>query len=66
MEWASGSELAGDLWSALAKVISPDKQQEIAALIIYHLVDYDCDTLDECPDLIEAAGPDFIKRYFGD
>lgn len=57
MGWGSGSMLAEELWDMLQEVIPTEKQQEVAKKIIRLFEDRDCDTLDECQDLINVAGP---------
>ena len=57
MGWASGSALAEDIWEAVAPHLrSKAVRQEVARAIIDAFEYVDCDTLDECEDLCEAAG----------
>jgi hypothetical protein len=53
MGWGSGSQLAEDMWKRIRTLI-PAKNRGTAAEIIWQCFeDHDCDTLDECDQLIK-------------
>ena len=56
MGWASGSELAEDVWALMSPFIPPSKRKQLAIELIDLFEEHDCDTMDECEDLIKAAG----------
>ncbi len=57
MGWASGAELAHDVWVAAKKAGLPkEKQKKFARALIDIFENHDCDTMDECEDIIKAAG----------
>lgn len=55
MGWASGSELADNLWFMLRKYVPADKRKDVARKFIAHFEDYDCDTMHECEWLMKDA-----------
>lgn len=55
MGWASGSELAEGIWDDIKDVIPEKKKKKVARKIIERFQDNDCDTMDECEELQEAA-----------
>ncbi|MHC4297985.1 MAG: hypothetical protein ACYS7Y_11830 [Planctomycetota bacterium] len=63
MGWASGYWLASALWADLKSLVPEDKQEEAADIIIKAFENNDCDDLDECPELIEAASKETRQRY---
>lgn len=56
MGWAGGSEVGNRLWDRLRPILSEEHRKEMAEFIIQILEDEDCDTLDECPQLLNDAG----------
>ncbi len=56
MGWASGSELAEDVWEAVGKHLPKNRRQEIARRIVDLFERHDCDTLDEAQTLMKDAG----------
>lgn len=62
MGWASGSQLAGEVWDIVRPYIQTEHKRTVAQELIKAFEDHDCDTLDECPKLIKAAGLE--DRYF--
>lgn len=59
MGWASGSELAEEIWVIVSKHIPKQNQKRVAQKIITAFEERDCDTIYECYDLVEAAGIKF-------
>ena len=57
MGWASGSQLAYEIWDLVKDEIPEDKKQKIASGIIKAFEGMDCDTLGECEELCNAAKP---------
>ncbi|MCX6035002.1 MAG: hypothetical protein NTV38_08505 [Chloroflexi bacterium] len=55
MGWASGSQLAEDVWDVVRPAIPQKNRQELAVKIIRLFEDHDCDTLDEAQSLIKDA-----------
>ena len=55
MGWASGSEMADDLWNALRKHIDPKQLKKCARKVIDIFEQQDCDTMSECGALIKDA-----------
>lgn len=55
MGWASGSQLAEDVWDAVRPAVPQRKRRKIAVKIIRLFEDHDCDTLDEAKSLVEDA-----------
>jgi len=57
MGWASGSELAEDVWAAVRNLIPGGSTRVHAAHKIIELFeDYNCDTIDEAEKLCADAG----------
>jgi hypothetical protein len=56
MGWASGSELAENVWAAVRKDIPITRRHQVARHIIDLFEDMDCDTIDECQQLCKDAG----------
>jgi len=63
MGWAGGAMLSEELWAFLSEMVPAEHQQEAAKKVVNLFEDYDCDNLDECPDLIKAAGLE--NEYYG-
>ena len=61
MGWTSGGGLAADVWDAVRDAIPPSKRRKCARRIILAFEDEDCDTLDECEDLIADAGVEWFE-----
>ena len=55
MGWASGSQLAEDVWDTIRPVIPPTNRKELAIAVVRLFADHDCDTLDEARILMEDA-----------
>lgn len=55
MGWASGSELAERVWGEVREFIPDDKRKNVANEIIDAFEDMDCDTIDECEQLVKDA-----------
>lgn len=55
MGWASGSQLAEDVWDVVRPAIPQRNRRELAVKIIRLFEDHDCDTLDEAKSLVEDA-----------
>lgn len=52
MGWASGSQLAEDIWFHIRKVVKDKEEREqLARKIIGCFEDYDCDTMREAETL---------------
>jgi hypothetical protein len=57
MGWASGSELAADVWKAVRFLIPAGEGRMIAARkLIYAFEQHDCDTIAETEELCQDAG----------
>lgn len=56
MGWASGSELAEDIWTTVKKHIPEKSKKKVAARIVELFEYMDCDTIDEARGLMKAAG----------
>lgn len=55
MGWASGSMLAENLWEEIKKYLPKKHYKVVARKIIEEMESHDCDTIDECDDLVKAA-----------
>lgn len=51
MGWASGSELAEQLWLKVRKYLEPSERKAIARHFIESFENFDCDTICECEQL---------------
>ncbi len=60
MGWASGSELAEDVWTAVRKHVPEDKRKSLATRIVRLFEGHDCDTLNEVQTLMEDAN---LREY---
>lgn len=47
MGWASGSELAQDLWNKIKPLLREGSEKKARKAFIDKFEDYDCDTMDE-------------------
>lgn len=57
MGWASGSELAEEIWKMMRPLTMPGKERKKCAKKLVDLFeDMDCDTMYECEQLCEDAG----------
>lgn len=64
MGWAGGSFVANELWQGLKSLIPLEDQEEGARIIVDALKGNDWDTLEESPELMEAAyGPEWYENY---
>lgn len=55
MGWASGSELAENIWNLIKPNIPKKKRAEIAVELVQLFEDADCDTICEVTELCEIA-----------
>lgn len=55
MGWASGSELAEIVWDATRPYIHEKDRKIVANAVIDAFEDKDCDTMDECEQLMKDA-----------
>ena len=55
MGWASGSELAEDVWTIVRALIPMEERRETAVSIVRAFENHDCDTLDEAETLVADA-----------
>lgn len=55
MGWASGSELAERVWGDVRKYIPDTERQAVANNVIDAFEDMDCDTMEECEQLMQDA-----------
>ncbi len=63
MGWASGSELAEDVWTTVRKYIPETKRKSIATRIVRIFEGHDCDTLHEAEKLMaDAKLPDYAEE----
>lgn len=60
MGWASGSELAEDLWRAVRLSIPVAKRKKLARTFINYFEGYDCDTIQEAETLCKDAKYQFV------
>ena len=65
MGWASGSELADRLWTAIRPHISAKNRRWVARRFIQGFDESDCDTLCECEQLVEDAGKRWFAKHEG-
>lgn len=56
MGWASGSELAETTWDLVREHIPARKRKQVARDFIDAFEQADCDTMDECDQLVVDAG----------
>lgn len=56
MGWASGSQIADEIWDCIKKDLPKAKKRKLARLLIDTFESFDCDTMYECTDIIKAAG----------
>jgi hypothetical protein len=55
MGWASGSGLAEEVWNAVKEFIPKKKKAAVAREIIGSFESMDCDTMQECTEMWNAA-----------
>lgn len=55
MGWASGSELAENIWNLFRDFVPKDTRKQIALKLINLFKGRDCDTIDECEQLCKDA-----------
>jgi hypothetical protein len=58
MGWASGSELAEEVWELVREYIPKRKREQVAKDLVNIFEDHDCDTMEEAELLMEDAGLD--------
>lgn len=59
MGWASGADLAEEVWKAVRKRMPKEHRQEVARKIVDAFENHDADTLDdEAPALMKTAYPE--------
>lgn len=56
MGWASGSELAENLWGLVRKFVPKERRKNVAEKFIDEFENMDCDTIYECTELCNDAG----------
>jgi putative lipoic acid-binding regulatory protein len=61
MGWASGSELADDVWKVVKKYIPKDKKKEVAIKIVDLFQDYDADAW-ENDGIAKVAYPEWFEE----
>jgi hypothetical protein len=62
MGWASGSQLAEDVWEAVRPHLSEDVRRMVAIEIVGLFEGYDCDTLCEAQTLVVDSGlPEYME-----
>lgn len=55
MGWASGSDIAQEVWDAAKDYLSPINKKNFARDLIAIFVAHDCDTISECDEIIKYA-----------
>lgn len=55
MGWASGSEIAGDVWDLFKKHVPKDKKKKVAKKLVHIFEMHDCDTICEVQELCKLA-----------
>lgn len=55
MGWASGSEIADDIWLLVRKYIPKKDRKKVAKKVIDIFESKDCDTMEECEILCKDA-----------
>lgn len=56
MGWASGSQLAQDVWDLIRPFLYVSERQRVARQLIDLFENMDCDTIDEAEQLCQDAG----------
>lgn len=56
MGWASGSMLADSVWSMFRKHVPAKNRKAVAKRLVDLFEGEDCDTMDECEQLMKDAG----------
>lgn len=64
MGWATGSELADDIWMLVHKYIPINEKKKIARKFINIFETFDCDTMSECEQLFKDA--EFDPNTYGE
>ncbi len=63
MGWASGSQLAEDVWQAVRTFVPQGNRKTVARRIVGLFEEHDCDTLDEAESLVsDAALPEYSRE----
>ena len=57
MGWASGSEIAEELWDVVREYIPEDSRKSVASRVVSIFEDRDCDTIEEAELLYSDADP---------
>jgi len=55
MGWASGSELAANVWDTVKDYIPEGSKYDVAKSLLRAFRGFDCDTLDEADELYEQV-----------
>lgn len=55
MGWSSGSQLAEDIWNEVSKYIPKVKKKKVARKIVNYFESMDCDTMEDCEQLMRDA-----------
>ncbi len=56
MGWAGGSELADEIWGMFRKHVPANQRKRLAKKLVDIFEGQDCDTMDECEQLMKDAG----------
>lgn len=56
MGWASGSEVAEDIWGLVRPLTTKENRKYVAKKMIGIFENHDCDTIYECEQLYKDAG----------
>jgi hypothetical protein len=56
MGWASGSEMASDIWALFRKYVPEKSRKRVARELVSIFEMQDCDTMDEAERLMKDAG----------
>jgi len=56
MGWASGSELADEVWALFREHVPEASRKNVAKQLVDLFEGHDCDTMQECERLMKDAG----------
>jgi len=65
MGWASGSELAEEVWAIVEGYILTGHKLPVAKQIVKAFEDHDCDTMGECEGLLGVAANHVTMERYG-
>ena len=57
MGWASGSEIADEVWNAVRKYVPESDRKDVATRVVRIFEERDCDTMEEAEVLWNDADP---------